>query len=411
MIDLGQLRDDPAQIVQRIKKKDPSFNADRLAELDQQVRSLRLHVEALRHKKNELAQEGKKGVTPELREQSISIGRELKESEEKLSSLEQEFMQLYMRCPNLPADDLPEVGKEANKVVSVYGNKPEFNFPVKNHLELGTDLHWFNWHAAATTSGSGFVFYQDEAVKLLYALTMFMLKHNMDYGYRLVFPPYVTNEKSLEVASNFPKFREEVYAVTDDKLYLIPTAEVSLANMHREAIFKAEELPLRYTAATSCFRREAGGYGASERGLIRVHQFEKAELFTYCLPEDSEKELERMLECAESILQKLGLHYRVSLLAAQDCSFPSAKTYDIEIWMPGQHEYKEVSSCSNCTDFQARRGLMRYRSMNAGKTHLVHTLNGSSLALPRLVAALMETYQQPDGTIYIPDVLKGYGFY
>ncbi len=411
MIDLGLLREDSQAIGARIKKKDPSFDVDELIKLDQQVRKLRLEVEALRHEKNELAQQGKKGITPELREASIKIGKELKDKEAQLLCIEHDFMQLAMRCPNLPSDQLPEGGKEANQVILVKGDKPTFAFEPKHHLELGNNLGWFDWHAAATVAGGGFVFYRNEAVKLMYALMMFMVKHNNEHGYQLALPPYVVNEKSLEVASNFPKFRDEVYSITADNLYLIPTAEVSLANLHREAIFTPDQLPLRYTAATSCFRREAGGYGASERGLIRIHQFEKAELFTYCLPENSDEELERMLECAQGLLKKLGLHYRISLLAAQDCSFASAKTYDIEIWMPGQNEYKEVSSCSNCTDFQARRGLIRYKNTQGSKTNFVHTLNGSSLALPRLVAALMETYQQEDGTIHIPEVLKGYGIY
>jgi len=214
------------------------------------------------------------------------------------------------------------------------------------------------------------------------------------------------NEKSLIVAGNFPKFKDQVYAMPEDGLYLIPTAEVSLANLYRNQILVADQLPINLTAWTSCFRREAGSYGATERGLIRVHQFEKVELYTICEPEHSHNELERMLACAEDILKQLGLHYRISLLAAQDCSFPSAKTYDIEVWLPGQNAYYEVSSCSNCTDFQARRGLIRYKKTVDDKTHLVHTLNGSSLALPRLMVALMEVYQQKDGSILMPDVLK-----
>jgi len=225
------------------------------------------------------------------------------------------------------------------------------------------------------------------------------------HGFEPVLPSALINEKSLEVSGNFPKFKDQVYA-TNDGLYLIPTSEVCLANMYRDHIFTPEDLPIRMTAWTSCFRREAGGYGANERGLIRIHQFEKVELVTLCEPEKSAQELERMLACAEDILQKLGLHYRVSLLAAQDTSFQSAKTYDIEVWLPGQKEYYEVSSVSNCTDFQARRGMIRYKKSSDKKTILVHTLNGSSLALPRLMVALMETYQQPDGSIKLPDVLK-----
>jgi seryl-tRNA synthetase len=214
------------------------------------------------------------------------------------------------------------------------------------------------------------------------------------------------NEQSLVVASNFPKFKDQVYAVPEDKLYLTPTAEVNLTNVYRDAILAATELPIRMTAWTSCFRREAGGYGAQERGLIRIHQFEKVELVTLCEPEQGEQEQERMLACAEDILQQLGLHYRVSLLAAQDCSFASAKTYDLEVWLPGQGCYYEVSSISNCTDFQARRGLIRFKRSTESKSELVCTLNGSSLALSRLFVALLEVYQNADGSVHIPDVLK-----
>lgn len=405
MIDLALVHENPTLFTDLIKKKDPSFDVAQLIELDKKIRAITKRVEELRHRKNELAELGKSGVTPDLRSESIALGKELKEQELILQSLQDPFKALYLRCPNIPLADLPIGGKEANVVVKEVGKKPAFNFPIKHHLELGTALGWFDFEAAAIMAGSNFVLYKGDAVKLMYALIMFMLKHNAAHGFSYILPPYVVNEKSLEIAGNFPKFYDDVYAVQADHLYLIPTAEVSLANLYRNTIFAAEQLPIRLTAATSCFRREAGGYGATERGLIRIHQFEKVELYTYCAPEESNNELNKMVECAEGLLQKLGLHYRVSLLAMQDCSFPSAKTFDIEVWLPGQDRYMEVSSASNCTDFQARRGGMRYRKEVGGKTALVHTLNGSSLALPRLVAALMETYQQADGSIIIPDVL------
>jgi seryl-tRNA synthetase len=240
----------------------------------------------------------------------------------------------------------------------------------------------------------------------MYALTMMMLKNNIKHGFEPVLPPYLVNEQSLIVSSNLPKFQDQIYSIPEDKLYLTPTAEVNLANMYRDKILAATELPIRMTAWTSCFRREAGGYGANERGLIRIHQFEKVELFSICEPDHANKEQERMLACAEDILQQLGLHYRVSLLAAQDCSFASAKTYDLEVWLPGQGTYYEVSSISNCTDFQARRGLIRYKRSADSKSELVATLNGSSLALSRLFVALLEVYQNPDGSVHIPEVLK-----
>ena len=406
MIDLALLREDTQRVLALIKKKDPHFDGQRLLELDQEVRGLKNSVEELRGKKNALAQQGQAGVTPELRERSQALSKELKEHEEKLALVEQLFKDLYLRCPNLLMPDVPEGGKEANQVIKTVGEQPVFTFTPKNHVDLGKQLGWFDFEAAVRMTGNNFALYKGDAVKLMYALMMYMFNNNIKFGYSPVLPPYLVNEKALEGASNFPRFKDQVYEVTQDKLFLTPTAEVNLANMYRDTIFAQEELPVRMTAWTSCFRREAGGYGATERGLIRIHQFEKVELYTLCTPQESAQELERMITCAETILQSLGLHYRISLLAAQDCSFASAKTYDIEVWMPGQKEYKEVSSASNCTDFQARRCAMRYRAHAGEKPNLVHTLNASSLALPRLMVALMETYQQEDGTIKFPDVLK-----
>ena len=262
---------------------------------------MRFDVETLRHAKNELAQKGKAGVTPELREQSIAIGKQLKQQEEALALLEQDFMQLYLACPNLIQEDLPAGGKEANKVVKVWGEKKNFNFTPKNHLDIATKLGWLDFESAAIMTGSQFAFYKKDGVKLLYNLTMLMLKNNSKFGYEMMLPPYLVNEKSLEVASNFPKFRDQVYAVPEDGLYLIPTSEVSLTNLYRNQIIPGEDLPIRMTSWTSCFSREAGGYGASERGLIRIHQFEKVELYTLCNPADANAEQERMLACAESI--------------------------------------------------------------------------------------------------------------
>ncbi len=409
MIDRSLLRENPSLFIQKIKKKDPEFDAQRLVDLEREVGKLQQEIDQLRHKKNELADMAKGGITEYIRVESIEIGKRLKEKEAHFATLDKEFIELNLSCPNLPEDDLPVGGKEANKVVREIGKKPTFAFEPKNHVELGTSLGWFDFEDAARMTGSQFVVYKEPAVRLMYALTMFMIKNNIKHGYKPMLPPYLINEKSLMVAGNFPKFKDQVYAVPADNLFLIPTAEVNLANMYRDQILSASQLPISMTAWTSCFRREAGGYGAHERGLIRIHQFEKVELVTICEPEKSAQELDRIVACAESILKALGLTYRVSLLATQDCSFQSAKTYDIEVWMPGQKAYYEVSSCSNCTDFQARRGSIRYRPSSISKPSLVHTLNGSSLALPRLMVALMETYQQADGSIHIPDILRNEG--
>ncbi|HEV2601629.1 MAG TPA: serine--tRNA ligase [Candidatus Babeliales bacterium] len=406
MINLHELRTDTDRVISLLQKKDPSFDIHTLINLDEKVRLLKQEVESLRGKKNELAEAAKGGVTDAIRASSIEIGKQLKQKEQLLIELEQEFKVLVLSCPNVPAADLPLGGKEANRVVKEVGKKLEYDFEVKNHLDLMTALGWIDFERAAVMTGANFALYRGEAVKLMYALTMLMFKNNLKHGYEPILPPYLINERSLEISGNFPKFKDQAYAIPEDGLYLTPTAEVPLTNMYRDHIFMAQELPLRMTSWTSCFRREAGGYGAAERGLIRIHQFEKLELYTICEPEKSFDELDRMIACAESILQMLGLHYRISLLAAQDCSFQSAKTYDIEVWMPGQKAFYEVSSCSNCTDFQARRGMIRYRDVGDQKAQFVHTLNASSLALPRLMVALIETYQKADGTIEFPDVLK-----
>lgn len=405
MIDLEYLREHQQDVLDLLARKEPRFDGKKLIDLDQQARSVRQMVESLRHQKNELARVGSKGLTEDIRARSRAISQQLEIAQQQLIDTEQQFRQLYLSCPNVPQADLPLGGKEANKPVRVIGEKPTFAFEPKNHTDLGAANEWLDFQTAASIAGSNFALYKKDAVALLYTLALMMLRNNRSHGYEPVLPSVLVNEKSLEVASNFPKFKDQVYALPHDKLFLTPTAEVNLANLYAGQILDHEQLPIRMTAWTSCFRREAGTYGAAERGLIRIHQFEKVELFTVCEPEKSADELDRMIACAESILKKLGLHYRVSLLAMQDCSFASARTYDIEVWLPGQKEYYEVSSCSNCTDFQARRGQIRYKSPPQNKTRLVHTLNASSLALPRLMVALMETYQQADGSIVLPDVL------
>jgi seryl-tRNA synthetase len=409
MIDLARLRKDPEAVIALLEKKEPSCQARRLYDLDEQLRLARLDVESLRHKKNELAHQAKSGITDDLREQSREIGKQLKHQESQLGELEQKFEDVYLSIPNIPLDDVPAGNKEANTVIREHGTKPTFDFDPKNHVELNEKLKWFDFETAAKISGSGFPLYKGQAVSLIYALTRMMMRNNTHHGYQPVLPPELVNRESLVVAGNFPKFSDQVYAVPEDNLYLAPTSEVAMTNMHRDEIVDKNELPMRYTAWTSCFRREAGGYGAHERGLIRIHQFEKVELYALTEPSESDAEQMRMVNSACELLDMLGLHYRVMLLAAQDTSFQAARTYDIEVWLPGQQQYYEVSSVSNCTDFQSRRGKIRFRPDVNSKTELVHTLNASSLALPRLMVALMETYQQKDGSITLPDVLLQYG--
>ena len=405
MIDLHRLRTEPEVVLALIKKKDPAFDGERLLTLDKEVRALKTAVDDLRHEKKMLAEQGKGGVTDELREKAKAFGKSLKEKEAELLKKDEAFRYLYLRCPNIIMESVPEGTEEQNEVIKVFGKKPKFSFEPKNHVELGDMNGWFDFEAAAKMAGSNFALYKGDAVMVVYKLMLYMLMHNKNEGFSQVLPPFLVNEKALEGAGNFPRFKDEVYSIEDEDLYLTPTSEVNLTSVYRDHIFMADKLPVRMTSWTSCFRREAGGYGATERGLIRIHQFDKVELYSICEPDKAALEQDHMLATAEGILQALGLHYRVSLLAAQDCSFSSAKTYDIEVWMPGQGVYKEVSSISNCTDFQARRSEIRYREEQGSKTKLVNTLNGSSLALPRLLVALMETYQQEDGLIKLPDIL------
>jgi seryl-tRNA synthetase len=406
MIDLTRLREQPDIVKNLILRKEPSFPVENLINFDQNVRSLRIEVEELRKEKNNLAAAGSKGVTPEIREKSIQIGKNLKIKEAELEAAIKELNDLWLSCPNIPQEDLPIGNKEANKPVTVVGQKPVFDFPLKHHLELNELHHWFDLETAATMAGSQFVFYKTMGTKVIYALTRLMLKNNAAHGFMPMLPPYLVNEQALYNSGNLPKFAGDYYKIENSNLCLIPTAEVPLTNYYAGKILAADQLPLRMTAWTSCFRSEAGGYGATERGLIRIHQFEKAELYSIVEPEKSGQELDQMVACAQALLNKLGLHYQVSLLATQDCSFSSARTYDIEVWLPGQNRYYEVSSCSNCTDFQARRAQIRYRKTADSKPALAHTLNASSLAIPRLMIALMENYQQKDGSIVLPTVLQ-----
>lgn len=410
MIDLTELRKNPEQFKQQIIKKDPSYDIASLIQIDAQHRQLLLEVEALRKEKNEISKSFSAPVSEQIRQRSIEIGKKLKEQEGELEVLEKKFTELYLSCPNPMFDDVPTGGKPENKEVRTFGEKPVFNFTPQDHVTLGNNLGWFDFQTAAKIAGSNFALYKGDAVRMMYALTRLMIKNNIKHGYQPMLPPYLANTKSLEASGQLPKFADGVYKIEGEDLYLIPTSEVSLLNFYRDSILEADQLPQRLTSWTSCFRKEAGTYGSAERGLIRIHQFEKVELVSFTKPQDSCDELERMVACGEDILKQLGLHYRIMLLAAQDASFQSAKTYDIEVWMPGQGSYYEVSSASNCTDFQARRAKIRYRQHAGGKTEYLHTLNASSLALPRLMVALMETYQKADGSIDLPECLLEQGW-
>jgi len=405
MINLDLLRENPDYVIKNVKSKDPFFDITELINLDKEIRKLKNDIDKLRNEKNNISKLGSKSLNEDLIKKSKELSNEIKIKEDKFDKINSKFKYLYLRCPNLIEDDVPIGDKDTNKIVYTYLKKPEFSFEIKNHLELGNKLQWLDFEAASKMSKSNFALYKNDGVKIVYSLMLLMLKNNIKHGYQPILPPYLVNYDALLAASNFPRFEEDVYHIDNENLYLTPTAEVNLTNIYKNTILSQDQLPIRMTSWTSCFRKEAGGYGFSERGLIRIHQFEKAELYTITTPEKAKEEQDKMIYCAENILKDLNLHYRISLLASRDCSFASSKTYDIEVWLPGQNCYKEVSSISNCTDFQSRRSAIRYKK-NDNKTNLVYTLNGSSLALSRLMVALMETYQQEDGTIKLPEILS-----
>jgi seryl-tRNA synthetase len=335
------------------------------------------------------------------------MGESIAALEDEAKQLDAAQRSLLLNVPNLPHDACP-VGQSAeqNPVVRVWGEKPAFAFAPKSHIELGEELGLFDFERAAKITGSAFALYTGLGARLLRTLIQFLLDlHTREHGYTEVSPPLLVKSEALVGTTQLPKFAEQQYRCADDELYLVPTAEVPVTNLHREEILAHEQLPLRYTAYTPCFRREAGAAGLGTRGLIRTHQFDKVELVKITRPETSFAELESLTADAEKVLQLLGLHYRVIELCTGDLGFGSTKTYDIEVWAPGQNAYLEVSSCSNFGDFQARRMALRFKGED-GKNQFCHTLNGSGTALPRLYVALLETYQQADGTVLIPEPLR-----
>jgi seryl-tRNA synthetase len=337
------------------------------------------------------------------------VSGKIKQLETEAKTLGDDLDSLLIRIPNIPADDVP-VGKDptSNVIVRSWGEKKAFSFTPLPHWELGKKLDILDFERAAKISGTGFTLYKGAGARLERALYNFMLDlHTQEHGYIEVLPPYLVNRTSMTGTGQLPKLEEDMYRLPDDDLFLIPTAEVPVTNIHANEILSNKDLPILYAAYTACFRREAGSYGKDTRGMIRVHQFNKVELVKFVQPETSYDELESLLSVSEKVLQLLGLQYHVQKLCTGDLSFAAAKCYDIEVWSPGVDKFLEVSSCSNFEDFQARRSNIRFRD-DEGNLQFVHTLNGSGVALPRTMIALIETYQREDGTVEIPDVLKPY---
>ncbi|HEX8618039.1 MAG TPA: serine--tRNA ligase [Thermoanaerobaculia bacterium] len=407
------LREHADQYREALKNRGANVDLERFMELDVERRRAIAAVEQLKAKKNAASQEiatlkkNKQDASSQI-EAMKAAGDEIKTLDDRIGEVERELQALEAYFPNAPHESVP-VGPDetANRVERHWGKKPSFDFTPKAHYDLGESLGILDFDRAAKITGARFSILSGAGAKLNRALMNFMLDVHERQGYTEVLPPFIVNADSLRGTGQLPKFEEDLFKLRHDKdLYLIPTAEVPVTNIFRDEILDGAQLPIRYTAYTPCFRSEAGSYGKDTRGLIRQHQFEKVELVKFTAPEQSWDELERLVADAEEILQLLGLHYRVMTLSTGDMGFASAKTYDIEVWLPGQETFREISSCSNFTDFQARRANIRYRGEK--KTSFVHTLNGSGLPLGRTLVAVLENYQQADGSVIVPEALREY---
>ena len=415
MLDIKLVREQPDAVKAALAKRNQSISLDEVLQLERQRRELLVGIENDRHalKKaseafgQQMAQaKGQKPTPPpELKQLSESI----KQRDPQLAELEAQIAKLLAYFPNLPHSSVPVGDASKNQIIRTVGEKPALAFTPKTHVELGESLGLFDLARAAKITGSHFPLYKGQGARLERALIAWMLDvHTREHGYTEIAPPYLVNRATMYGTGQLPKFEEDLYRTKDDDLFLIPTAEVPVTNLHRDEILEESQLPVQYTAYTPCFRREAGSYGKETKGLIRIHQFDKVELVKFTTPESSYAEHEKLVQQAETILQRLGLHYRVVALASGDLGFSAAKCYDLEAWAPGTGQYLEVSSCSNFEDFQARRANIRYRQAATKKLAFVHTLNGSGVALARTFVCVLEQYQQPDGRILIPEVLRPY---
>ena len=418
MLDLKFVRENADRIQEKLTQRGTEFDLERLLKLDAERRRLVVDIERWRREKKELsrrvgetrASEGRGGTAADLMERSRELSGALKESEDRLQALEQELNHLLLLLPNLPHPSVP-VGRspEGNPEIRRWGTLRVSEGEPRPHWEIGEDLGILDLERAARVAGARFPLLKGKGALLERALINFMLDlHVREHGYIEVLPPLLVSEASMTGTGQLPKFAQELFRTADDPYYLIPTAEVPVTNMHREEILDPGTLPLRYVAYTPCFRREAGSYGKDTRGIIRQHQFNKVELMMFTTPEDSYAALERLTRHAESILVALELPYRVVALCGGDLGFAAAKTYDLEVWLPAENAYREISSCSNCEAFQARRTGIRDRPAGGKKTEFVHTLNGSGLAVGRTVVAILENGQEEDGTVTIPKALRPY---
>ncbi len=415
MLDIKKIRECPEEIKGALARRGKQTNIDELCLLDKQRRELMVQVEQLKAKKNEaskqipqLKKEGKdvSAVFEEMKQ----VGAQIKQLDESLGELEQKVSELLLSIPNTPNPSIPDGLSDADNVeIKRFMEPTSFDFEPQAHWDIGTRLGILDFETAAKVTGSRFTFYKGLGSRLERSLISFMLDtHTMEHGYTEVLPPYMAHRRSMTGTGQLPKFEEDAFKVAGTEYFLIPTAEVPVTNMMRDTILKEEDLPIYYTAYSACFRAEAGSAGRDTRGLIRQHQFNKVELVKFVKPQNSYDELAKLLADAEHILQLLELPYRVVNLCAGDIGFSAAQTYDIEVWMPSYNNYVEISSCSNFEDFQARRASIKYKDASTGKNEFIHTLNGSGLAVGRTVAAILENYQQADGTVRVPKALQEY---
>jgi len=413
MIDINLIRENPQKVKEALAKKLWETDFTELLKWDAERKEKLKIVEAGKARQNALsasvpqAKKNGEDVTKIFAEVK-KISAEIKQTEEELAALETKIHDFLAELPNIPDDDLLGGGKENNKVIRVIGEKPSFSFPLKDHVELATSLGLVDYERGGKIAGRGSWVYTNLGARLEWALLNYFIAEHLADGYEFILPPHLLNEESGYVAGQFPKFREDVFWLDglEPKRFLLPTAETALVNLHRNEILSEDDLPRKYFAYTPCYRREAGSYRTEERGMIRGYQFDKVEMVQYTKPEESDKAFEELVFKAENLVKKLGLHYQVSKLAAGDISHAMARTYDIEVYIPSIGIYKEVSSASNGRDYQARRGMVRYRDKESGKTKFVHTLNASGLATSRIFPAILEQFQQEDGSVLVPEVLQ-----
>jgi len=415
MLDIKYLRQNIELVHRKMDERGQKIDFDRFLSLDAKRRDILQAVETLRNERNSVSKQvgelkKKKEDASELIAKMGDVSAKIKEYDESLRVTEEELNAFVMIVPNIQHESVPQGGgSDDNAVVRTWGEKPVFCFEPKQHFDLGENLNILDFARGAKITGARFTLYRGAGAQLERAITNFMLDlHTGNHGYTEVFTPFMVNAESMTGTGQLPKFKEDLFKIEGMEYYLIPTAEVPVTNIYRDEILEEDKLPVYLVAYSACFRAEAGSYGKDTRGLIRQHQFNKVEMVKFSKPETSYDELEKLTANAEEVLKRLGIPYRTVCLCTADLGFSSAKTYDVEAWLPGQNTYREISSCSNFEDFQARRAAIRYRRKDNGKVEFVHTLNGSGLAVGRTVVAVMENYQQADGSIIVPEALRPY---